>query len=171
MGKGRPPIIEVYVDTREQHPVTFPEFLRWDDRMWRIKVTPQTLNRAGDYCIRRIGRRNTQRLVGVERKSGIPEIVGNTSPGDIERFTKALDGLALSYTTTIMWLEGGPLDLWKPIPGMFSKPPYLKNFGIFLDLLKARDIVMTWAPGRSVSKMTRERIGTALLYLMLSHCR
>lgn len=96
--------IAVAIDTREQKPLRFPEWLHWHEpggarHSSRIETFPVTLE-SGDYSIATSGR-TFFREVAVERKGSWAELRQNLLTADFRRFRHCLQRLAALPMATL----------------------------------------------------------------------
>lgn len=142
-------IFPIVVDTREQKPFPFPEFLtiglpgsgyqRPKVETVQLRVVRQELP-AGDYLL---GTHPCRTII--ERKGSLFEVATNCLSGDRKRFLKALDKLREAAENPVLILEGAPTQVRKVseenpecLAGLSQLVRDVSERGIALEILDAR---------------------------------
>ena len=158
--------ITVVIDTREQYPLFFPEFIHVTHpdnptRTWPIKVSAKrgTLH-LGDYCLD-----GYETLAVIERKASQLEILKNmTDAKDKARQARAFKRLSEGCKYPYLLLEASPAHLLAPVPG---KHPEVAIQMLACAMLKYR-LQLVLMPWRGRSAEVRRKIGTFCLHLLVA---
>ncbi len=155
--------MKVIIDSREKHPLIFPDLLVWNPpgkRKRTFKIETEVLRiDEGDYFIA-----GYDHTVCVERKADIRELTGNFSRRDWSRFRRAFERFCRGTRFPILFIEELPSTWWTNDTSLEIGQTMDKLF----HLLIAYDVQLLWGGRRVTTVAARRRLGEIVLRAMLA---
>lgn len=167
-----PRSVTVFVDTREQYPLLFPQTVRYypyrsgvTSYLIHVNVEPRKLA-TGDYALAGA----TDRAL-IERKGALGELAKNFLTRDHKRACAALDRLVEACTHPYLMLEETPAGLFPSVPPRWAtakSPSPDCVVDAFLREVISRRIQLLFV-GRTHGVAHRRKLGHFILKILLAH--
>lgn len=163
-----PSIITVQVDTREQYPVLFPNFVKivhpeLTHKMIPIEVKVESVKLdCGDYRLKEYPKKCV-----VERKASQLELFKNLNEShDRIRQAKAFRKLLSNCEHPILFVEASPTELLSDNPLVKDAEMVAHRLSLAIAKYGFNVIFLPW---KSRNNSTRRKVGTLLVHLMLGY--
>jgi ERCC4-type nuclease len=162
-----PKSITVLVDSREQHPLLFPESTTWypyrhiqDPYLIHVETKVKELV-SGDYCLE-----DHDGSCLIERKGSFSELCSNLWSKDYKRAHGALERFSQASDHPYLLLEESVSNMMQGV--RYLDTPAELIFDAFLCELMDLGIQIIWTGKRASVAATRS-VGTMILHVMLNH--